>query len=53
MGPVVEERTGDCAACVAKRRHADEDWKNHPQAGHGDVAEQGWSDPGLDRRRGE
>ena len=33
----------DCPACSVKRLHSEEDWKNHPLAGHGFVKEQGWS----------
>lgn len=33
----------DCPACLAKRLHSKEDWKNHPLAGHGFYSGQGWS----------
>ena len=37
----------ECPACVAKTQHTEEDWKNHPYAGHGYAHEQGWTHPDL------
>jgi hypothetical protein len=31
-----------CTACADRRRHTDEDWANHPLAGHGRGHGQGW-----------
>lgn len=36
-----------CPACANKRLHAPEDWGQHPYAGHGFAAGQGWSHPDL------
>jgi len=36
-----------CPACADKRLHTLEDWAQHPYAGHGYVAGQGWTHPDL------
>jgi hypothetical protein len=35
-----------CPACIAYRCHTEEEWKNHPDAGHG-GSEGKWSKPHL------
>ena len=37
-----------CPACANKRLHAPEDWAQHPYAGHGFAAGQGWTHPDLE-----
>ena len=37
-----------CPACSEKRVHANEDWAQHPYAGHGYVSGQGWTHPDLE-----
>ena len=36
----------NCAACIQKRVHSIEEWKNHPNAGHGFDGSK-WTKPEL------
>ena len=38
-----------CPACLEKRLHTHEDWRNHPLAGHGYAPELGWTHPEAQR----
>ena len=38
----------DCSACIAKRIHTEDDWKNHPLARHGFVKEHGFTSEGAE-----
>jgi hypothetical protein len=42
------ERTerANCPACIGKRCHTEEEWKNHPMRGHG-FEDGKWSKPEL------
>jgi hypothetical protein len=42
----------DCPACIEKRVHTAEEWRDyHPLAGHGYSEGQGWTRPDLDPGR--
>lgn len=41
----------NCRACQERRRHTEEDWKNHPYRGHGYTDNVGWSHPDLEPRK--
>lgn len=45
--------TTPCPACESKRTHTDEEWKNHPLAGHGFTPETGWTHPDAERLHNE
>jgi hypothetical protein len=44
--PVSPERR-NCPACIGRRVHTEEEWRNHPYRGHGMTRETGWSHPEL------
>ncbi len=41
-----EYESASCPACIGKRCHTEQEWKNHPNAGHG-CSEGKWSKPEL------
>ena len=41
------EESRNCPACMAQRCHTEEEWKNHPNRGHG-FEDGKWSKPELD-----
>lgn len=45
----VERR--DCPACCGRRVHTEEEWKDHPFAGHGYTKEHGWTHPALETEK--